>query len=250
MKYIILIFSLLIISHISKAQKVIKTIKKDTINITGYVLKYDGTSAARGIYITSRNKDLTYDTYNQVAMTDEDGCFTLNGARLNDTLALQSATYNLKMPNRGARYMVITLPPEPKVTIADTIKVTAVRKYKPKTPSFKIIEYQFDCILPFANQQPEFPGGVKNFVKFINSKITYPQKAIDKNIEGNVEIGFTIERDGSLIDLKVLRGIGYGCDEEVLNAVKTSPRWKPGFSNGRPLRMQSSVNVEFILTDK
>jgi TonB family protein len=250
MKKYYLLLLLLSASIGLKAQKVIKTIKKDTINITGYILKYDGASAGRGLSIRSQNNDLTYDIYNLGAITDEDGCFTLNGARLNDTLTLESAIYNLKIQNRGARYMIITLPPEPKITIADTAKVTAIRKYRPKTPSFKIIEYGYDCVLSFVNQQPQFPGGTKNLVKFINSKITYPQKAIDKNIEGNVEIGFTIERDGSLIDLKILRGIGYGCDEEVLNAVKISPKWKPGISNGRPVKMQSSVNVSFKLTDK
>ena len=80
--------------------------------------------------------------------------------------------------------------------------------------------------------------------------IIYPENAIAHNIEGEVEIGFTIERDGSLTGFKVLRGIGYGCNEAVINAIIASPRWSPQIINGRPVASKYSVIFNFKLTDK
>jgi len=59
-----------------------------------------------------------------------------------------------------------------------------------------------------------------------------------------------VEKDGSLTDIKVVRGIGSGCDEEAVRVLKNSPKWKPGIQNGRPVRVQYSVPISFTLASE
>jgi protein TonB len=64
-----------------------------------------------------------------------------------------------------------------------------------------------------------------------------------------VFIGFIVEPDGSLSDFKVLRGIGYGCDEEALRVAKSMPKWKPGMQNGETVRVSYLIPINFKLED-
>ncbi len=98
-------------------------------------------------------------------------------------------------------------------------------------------------------QNAHFPGGTEKFITIVKNKIIYPEKAIQNNIEGDVEIGFAIERDGSVDDLRVIRDIGYECEYAVINAIKESPKWNPAILIGRPVITQSSITINFKLTD-
>ena len=75
---------------------------------------------------------------------------------------------------------------------------------------------------------PLFPRGDDSLFNFIYSNLRYPQEAITNSIEGKVFITFAVEEDGSLTDIKVVRGIGYGCDEEAIRIIKMMPKWIPG----------------------
>lgn len=96
---------------------------------------------------------------------------------------------------------------------------------------------------------PEFPGGQKAFGKFLGSNIRYPESARQNNIQGKVFIGFIVERNGELTDLKIIRGIGGGCDEEALRVLKSSPAWKPGMKEGKPVRTSYTFPVTFELAN-
>ena len=71
-----------------------------------------------------------------------------------------------------------------------------------------------------------------------------------KIIQGKVFLTFVVERDGSLTDIKVLRGIGGGCDEEAVRVISASPKWQPGMQDGRAVRTQFTVPINFSLTKK
>lgn len=92
---------------------------------------------------------------------------------------------------------------------------------------------------------PEFPGGQKAFAKFLGSNIQYPLAARESKIEGKVYIGFVVEKNGELTDLKIIKGIGGGCDEEALRVLKVSPQWKPGIADGKPVRTSYTFPVIF-----
>jgi protein TonB len=98
-----------------------------------------------------------------------------------------------------------------------------------------------------VEQQPEFPGGESALIAYIGKNTKYPAIARENNIEGRVFISFVVEKDGSISDVKVLRGIGGGCDEEAKRVIKSLPKFSPGKQNGRPVRVQFNVPVNFKL---
>jgi TonB family protein len=100
-----------------------------------------------------------------------------------------------------------------------------------------------------VEEAPEFPGGQKAFAKFLGSNIKYPVSARENRVEGKVYIGFIVEKSGQLSDLKIIRGIGGGCDEEALRVLRSSPPWKPGMAGGKAVRTSYTFPVTFQIAD-
>ena len=96
---------------------------------------------------------------------------------------------------------------------------------------------------------PEYRGGQKALAMFLASRLKYPVKARENKIKGKVYVGFVIEKNGSLSDFKVIRGIGAGCDEEAIRVLKLSPNWKPGYVKGSPVRTTYILPVTFQLAN-
>lgn len=94
---------------------------------------------------------------------------------------------------------------------------------------------------------PEFPGGMEAWAKFLSKNLNYPNQAEENNITGKVLISFVVEKDGKITHVKVLRGIGYGCDEEAVRVISKSPRWNPGFQNNRPVRVSYQIPISYNL---
>lgn len=92
---------------------------------------------------------------------------------------------------------------------------------------------------------PSYPGGMEKFYKFLNDNIKYPEVAKENNIQGNVFVSFTVEKDGSLTELRVDRKLGYGTDEEAVRVLKLSKRWNPGIKNGKPVRVKYNIPIRF-----
>jgi protein TonB len=114
----------------------------------------------------------------------------------------------------------------------------------------QVVEENPNQIFTAVEQSPSFPGGDAKFGAYLGKAIRYPAIARENNVQGRVILTFVVERDGSLTDIKVVRGIGSGCDEEAVRALKASPKWKPGIQNGRPVRVQYSVPVAFSLSQE
>lgn len=96
---------------------------------------------------------------------------------------------------------------------------------------------------------PSFPGGEKKLTRFLSQSINYPSQALEKRIQGRVFIGFVVETTGEISNLKVIRGIGSGCDEEALRVLRKSPRWTPGQIGGKPVRSTYTLPILFQLAD-
>lgn len=101
-----------------------------------------------------------------------------------------------------------------------------------------------------VDQMPEFPSGDKGLYQFIADNIKYPAEAKEEGIKGRVYVNFIVESDGSVSDIRVLRGIGGGCDEEAVRVVKSMPRFKPGMQDGETVRVSYTIPVFFRLEDK
>ena len=105
-------------------------------------------------------------------------------------------------------------------------------------------------IFTAVEKSAEFPGGIEKFYAYLSKTIRYPAVARENNVQGKVFLTFVVEKDGSLTDIKVLRGIGSGCDEEAVRVIKASPKWRPGQQNGRTVRQQYTVPINFQLQDQ
>ena len=102
-------------------------------------------------------------------------------------------------------------------------------------------------IFTAVEKDPAFKGGIEKFYAYLQKNIHYPAVAKENNVQGKVFMTFVVERDGSLTDIKVLRPLGSGCDEEATRVLKASPKWTPGIQNGRPVRVQYTVPISFAL---
>ncbi|GEM_PF-5730950 len=102
-------------------------------------------------------------------------------------------------------------------------------------------------ILLCVEEYPEFPGGQKALMNFINGNLHYPADAKKLGIQGKVFVTFVVEKEGTLTGLRVLRGIGGGCEEEAVRIVKKMPRWVPGKFKGERVRVQYNLPVKFTL---
>lgn len=98
-----------------------------------------------------------------------------------------------------------------------------------------------------VEDDPEFPGGLDSLTRFIKAHLRYPQEALEKGIEGRVYVTFTIEEDGSVSNVRLLRDIGGGCGAEAVRVVKLMPKWKPGRQRGKAVRTQFNLPVQFVI---
>ncbi|MGZ4001705.1 MAG: energy transducer TonB, partial [Mucilaginibacter sp.] len=102
-------------------------------------------------------------------------------------------------------------------------------------------------IFTAVEQEPTPAGGIGKFYEYLSKNIRYPAVAKENNIQGKVFLTFVVEKDGAITDVKVLRGLGSGCDEEAMRVLRAAPKWKPGIQNGRPVRVQYQVPISFAL---
>ena len=91
--------------------------------------------------------------------------------------------------------------------------------------------------------QPQFPGGIKACEQFIKENLRYPDTGSD--VQGRVIVSFMVERDGSLSDIKVVRGLDPAFDEEALRVVKMMPKWSPGVTDGKISVMRYTIPIIF-----
>lgn len=104
-----------------------------------------------------------------------------------------------------------------------------------------------DEIFQFVEDQPTPLGGMKAFYAYVGKNMKYPAQARRMGIEGKVYITFVVGKDGALTDVKVLKGIGAGCDMEAIRVLSGAPKWKPGKQRGRPVRVRMQLPIIFKL---
>jgi protein TonB len=143
---------------------------------------------------------------------------------------------------------------EDDVEVEDDIEINAeidqeteVEEYIPppvEEEEEEVVEME---IFTVVEQMPEFPGGAGAMMKYLAENIQYPQMAREVGVQGTVFITFVVEPNGNITGVRVLRGIGSGCDEEAIRVVKSMPSWTPGKQRNRPVRVQFNLPVRFIL---
>jgi len=158
-------------------------------------------------------------------------------------------------------------PPPPKIVVADVLTVVDDTKNvadnphittedTPETPQpdtyVPVIIVQDDedeGETPFVivEQMPVFPGGDQELLRFVNRSIKYPVIAQENGIQGRVTCSFVINRDGSVVDAEIIRGVDPSLDKEALRVISTMPKWKPGMQRGKPVRVKYTIPITFRL---
>ncbi|MCQ2301962.1 MAG: energy transducer TonB [Bacteroidales bacterium] len=128
---------------------------------------------------------------------------------------------------------------------ADVQQTEVIEEYvAPEIEEEEVVEQE---IFQIVEEMPEYPGGEKKLLEYVGKSVKYPQIARESGIQGRVFVNFVIEPDGSVSNVKVLRGIGGGCDEEAMRVIKSMAKWKPGKQRGKAVRVSYTLPVNFKL---
>jgi len=102
---------------------------------------------------------------------------------------------------------------------------------------------------PYAvvEQMPEFPGGEAALQRYLKNSVKYPNIAMENGIQGKVYVGFVVERNGSISNVRIARGVDASLDKEAMRVVRLMPKWIPGKQNGEPVRVSFTAPINFVL---
>ena len=145
-----------------------------------------------------------------------------------------------------------------KVAIADKTQegdenaqeaIVAPEETAPVKEEVKVVEAApvEEQVFQVVEQNPEFPGGMAALGQYLGKNLKYPAAASRANVSGRVFLTFVVNTDGSIQDIQVLNGLGFGCDEEAQRVVKGMPKWKPGKQSGRNVRVKYNLPISFVL---
>ncbi|MBS4057889.1 MAG: energy transducer TonB [Bacteroidetes bacterium] len=127
----------------------------------------------------------------------------------------------------------------------DVDQKTVIEVYVPPVrEEEEVVEQE---IFTVVESMPEFPGGAGKMMEYIAKNIKYPPMARESGVQGRVFVNFVVEPDGRVSNVKVLRGIGGGCDEEAIRVVESMPKWTPGRQRGKAVRVSFNLPVRFTL---
>jgi protein TonB len=132
------------------------------------------------------------------------------------------------------------------ITTEDTPDTAQSDIYVPPTDAD---DEEEDTSIPFSfvEEMPQFPGGDTELLQFVNKSIKYPAIAQENGIQGRVTCAFVINRDGSVVDAEVVRGVDPSLDKEALRVINTMPKWSPGKQRGKPVRVKYTIPITFRL---
>lgn len=97
----------------------------------------------------------------------------------------------------------------------------------------------------FADEMPEYPGGIQEMYKFIGKNIVYPEACYSNDIQGKTYVQFTVEKDGSITDIKIIGSVHKLMDKESSRVVGLMPKWKPGKVKGKSVRVNFKLPINF-----
>ena len=186
----------------------------------------------------SRNVEVSGDIKFELTVNEEGKIVSLREAEIKDFIFSAIASFSDSTLVNGTEYSQVSEVPE--------------KAAEPLTeqPEGAEAETRYEGKLyDLANVElaPEFQGGQSALGKYLGSRLRYPAGARQNKIQGKVYIGFIVEKNGSLVDFRVVKGIGGGCDEEAIRVLRSSPSWRPGMASGKPVRTSYVLPITFQL---
>ncbi|MCE7063446.1 M56 family metallopeptidase [Dyadobacter sp. CY343] len=201
------------------------------IDIKGTVSDKSGNKIADAIVIVKGT--------NQGAPTDKQGKYELRNVPEHASIVVshvQFKSQEMTIVKNKLTYD-FTLEAANELTKADHVSQTA----QPATPKTNTDG------LAIAEQKPQFPGGHQAMLEYLKTNTKYPESASKALVSGSVFVRFTVAEEGSIGNIVIVRGVGFGLDAEAIRLVKNMPKWEPAIQNGKPLSVAQNIEIRFDL---
>jgi TonB family protein len=199
--------------------------------ITGTVLDAEDGKGLPGVNVTVKGTNIG-------TITDEEGRYKISADSLAAGLLFTFIGYENKEVTPGAD-PALDVALSPDIAQLSEIVVVGYGGTKREDP-------EFDPIIELASPA----GGRKAYKQYLESNLRYPQQALNNKVEGKVTVQFTVESSGKTTDFKILKGIGFGCDEEVVRLIQEGPKWRPTRRNTEPVNDKIKVRMRFSIPKK
>ncbi|MEZ4901881.1 MAG: TonB family protein [Spirosomataceae bacterium] len=212
----------------------------DEITIKGRVVTADGKGLPGAtVLIVNTSSGTT---------TDVNGHYTLKVAR-GKQLAISFVGYKMQVVEAFYPDLITTMYPEPK-KLSEVVVIgygASITENTPNTKEVTSASIKEEKVFTVVEQNPEFPGGLNELQRFLARNIKYPSAAARANVQGKVFVQFVVGTDGQVREANILKGLGFGCDEEALRLMSMMPQWKPGIQNGKNVAVQYNLPIVFVL---
>jgi TonB family protein len=195
--------------------------RPSSITITGRVANTKGVALA-GVFITVQESSAT-------ATTNSAGNFLLAIEQTNPVLTFKCAGYQTQAFRLKAIGPI-------NVILSEIGTVPAAQ-----SSSLELVSKA----VAIGDEPPTFPGGTAAYRTFLQQNVRYPDEAKANNISGDVFVSFVVDEMGRLLDAEVIKGVGYGLDEEALRLIRLMPWWTPAKQNGKAVRVPSTLRIRF-----
>ena len=148
--------------------------------------------------------------------------------------------------NSNKEMTLVTCSDEVNQLIARSTEIEKMIIDYPQFSAQQKIDGEDDVYISVDNM-PEFPGGDLALKKFISRAIKYPESAMERSIQGRVFVKYIVNKDGSVSDAKIARGVDPSVDKEALRVIMSLPKWKPGMQDGKAVRVSLMFPITFQL---
>lgn len=164
--------------------------------------------------------------------------------RLNFTFTVNGKAKSIKNGESGPKYLETI---GKKIdSLMTTLKWSEIKE-EASGPDLQIGVGKDKSTFVFVEHEAEFPGGDEALMNYLSTHIVYPAKALELNIQGKVICEFTVTSEGKIKDVKVIKAVGFGLDDEAVRVIKEMPIWKPGTQNGAKVDSKFTLPVQFVL---
>jgi protein TonB len=189
----------------------------------------------------------TYRVYDDTSAKD----LSKNSANNEEILEVPPTQQLPPPPPKIQQPQIIEVPDEKKIEEEIEINMDTEVTEQTKVEEIKIVEVEEkedpNQIFLVVEETAAPTGGMPAFYEYVGKKLKYPAQARRMGIEGKVFVEFVIEKDGTITDVKAIKGIGAGCDEEAVRVLQSAPKWKPGKQRGKPVRQRMVLPIAFRL---
>ncbi|MDB5240406.1 MAG: hypothetical protein JWP57_1031 [Spirosoma sp.] len=242
-KYVLVLPLTLALLAMTTAREEIATVMEQatnemTLTVSGRVTGANGKPLPGAIIVIKDTKTGT--------TTDAWGRYILNNVPTNGSLVVSFMGFTTRIvPIKGRKTVDVLMANS---VALDEVVVTAYES-APRSAVLDstTITGQKGEVYTVVEQVPEFPGGMSALGTYLMKNLRYPARAQQANVKGRVFVQFVVTETGTIQDLRILKGIGFGCDEEAVRVVSRMPNWIPGKQNGKPVSVMYNLPIQFEL---